>query len=212
MSPMARSDDASGGAPEGIAVVPANRASRADVDAVFGTRGDPARCRCQWFRTTGREFRAMSEDERARRLYVQTQCGRPDALVTAGLIAYLDGEPAGWCAVAPRADYQRLRTARIPWSGRREDRADPDVWAVTCLVTRMGYRNRGVARALVAAAAPFARERDGRAIEGYPLVTKPGERLTWGELFVGSVGMFAAAGFAQVSRPTPRRAVMRRAL
>jgi hypothetical protein len=31
----------------------------------------------------------------------------------------------------------------------------------------------------------------------------------WGELFVGSRSMFAAAGFAEVSRPSPRRAVMR---
>ena len=29
------------------------------------------------------------------------------------------------------------------------------------------------------------------------------------ELHVGTVGMFAAAGMAELSRPTPRRAVMR---
>lgn len=192
-----------------IAVVPANRASRADLDAVFGAHGDPARCRCQWFRTSGPQFRAMSEAERARRLYAQSACGHPDAPATAGLIAYLAGEPAGWCALAPRVDYPRLRTARVPWAGRGEDPADPRVWAVTCLVTRVGYRRRGVARALVAAGVSFARERGARAIEGYPLVSPPGRRPSWGELYVGSVGMFAAAGFATVSRPTPRRAVMR---
>jgi hypothetical protein len=33
--------------------------------------------------------------------------------------------------------------------------------------------------------------------------------VAWGELHVGQVSIFAAAGFAEVSRPTLRRAVMR---
>jgi hypothetical protein len=54
-----------------------------------------------------------------------------------------------------------------------------------------------------------ARERGARALEGYPMLTGPGEEITWGELHVGSRSIFAAAGFAEVSRPTPRRFVMR---
>ena len=30
-----------------LAIVPADEASWEDIDAVFGTRGDPSRCRCQ---------------------------------------------------------------------------------------------------------------------------------------------------------------------
>jgi hypothetical protein len=33
--------------------------------------------------------------------------------------------------------------------------------------------------------------------------------VPWGALYIGSRGIFAAAGFAEVSRPTPRRVVMR---
>jgi hypothetical protein len=52
----------------------------------------------------------------------------------------------------------------------------------------------------------FARERGARAIEGYPITTK---EVIQEELHVGTVSVFADAGFAEVSHPTPRRLVMR---
>jgi hypothetical protein len=51
--------------------------------------------------------------------------------------------------------------------------------------------------------------RGARALEGYPMITEPGKEITWGELHVGSRSIFAGAGFAEVSRPTRRRVVMR---
>jgi GNAT superfamily N-acetyltransferase len=87
-------------------------------------------------------------------------------------------------------------------------KADASVWAVTCFVTRAGFRRRGISRAL-ARAVDFAREGGARALEGYPMLTEPGKEITWGELHVGSRSVFAAAGFAEVSRPTQRRVVMR---
>lgn len=185
---------------------PANEATWADLRAVFGTRGDPANCQCQWFKA--RDVWAIPKSERADRLKAQTRCGEPGATTTSGLVAYLDGEPAGWCAVEPRIAYERLLRARVPWSGRDEDKADPDVWAVTCFVTRTGHRRRGVSAALARAAVEHARAHGARAVEGYPIRVEPGQ-VGGGELFVGTVSVFAAAGFTEVSRPTLRRAVMR---
>lgn len=192
-----------------ITAVPANQASWDDLQAVLGERGDAARCQCQWFKLGNAEWRSVPVEERAQRLRKQAHCGRPTASATSGLVAYLDGEAVGWCAVEPRTAYPRLQTARVPWAGRAEDKADAGVWVVTCFVTRTGFRRRGVSRALAAAAVGFARERGARAIEGYPMITEPGREFSWGELYVGSRSVFAAAGFAEVSRPTPRRAVMR---
>ena len=59
------------------------------------------------------------------------------------------------------------------------------------------------------AAAEFARDRGARAVEGYPMITQPGQEITWDEMLVGNRSMFAAAGFTEVSHPTPRRVVMR---
>jgi GNAT superfamily N-acetyltransferase len=193
----------------GVTVVPANEASWEDLQTVFGTRGEPSRCYCQRYKSRGREWDsdAVPVAERANRLRQQTRCGQPEAERTSGLVAYLDGEPVGWCAVEPRTTYVRL--GRIPWAGRAEDKTDDGIWAVTCFVTRAGFRRRGVSHALARAAVDFARRRGARTLEGYPMIPQPGQEVTWGELHVGSRSIFAAAGFAEVSRPTLRRVVMR---
>jgi GNAT superfamily N-acetyltransferase len=196
-----------------VTIVPANEASWEDLEAVFGTRGDPSRCWCQRYKMQpGESWASVGAEELAFRLRKQTDCGHPESDATSGVVAYLDGEPAGWCAVEPRSAYPRLLLkTRVPWEGRAEDKGDDSVWAVTCFVTRAGFRRRGISRALARAAVDFARERGARAVEGYPLLTEPGQGQGFilGELHVGSRSIFADAGFAEVGRPTIRRAVMR---
>jgi len=194
-----------------LAIVPANTVSWEDLRAVFGSRGDPSRCNCQRFKMQPKEsWASVGAEELALRLREQTECGHPDSGTTSGLVAYLDGEPVGWCAVEPRTAYPRLLLKnRVPWAGRGEDKADDGVWAVTCFVTRARFRRRGVSRALARAAVGFARQRGARALEGYPMLTQPGQDVLVGELHVGTRSVFAAAGFAEVSRPTKRRVVMR---
>jgi len=119
------------------------------------------------------------------------------------------GDPAGWVAVQPRTAYPKLRTHRVPWSGRHEDKDDDGVWAVTCFVVRKGYRGRGLTYPLARAAAVHARSCGARALEGYPMITQPGKEITWGEVHVGARQVFEDAGFEEVSRPTVRRVVMR---
>ena len=92
-----------------------------------------------------------------------------------------------------------MRNSRVPWAGRAQDKADNSVWAVTCLFTRAGYRRRGISRALARAAVEFARERDARAVEAYPMSTKD---VILEELHVGTEGVFAEAGLTTVTRPT----------
>lgn len=191
-----------------LRVVPANEASWEDLQAVLGTRGNGARCQCQRYKLKPREaFAKFPVEERALRLRTQTDCGYPESGSTSGLVAYLDDQPVGWCAVEPRSAYGGLvRNNRVPWQGRIEDKEDDTVWALTCLFTRAGFRRRGVSRALARAAVDFARERGARALEGYPMTTT---RAIDEELHVGTESVFADAGFSEVSRPTPRRAVMR---
>ena len=192
-----------------VTIVPANEASWEDLQVVLGTRGYHSGCWCQRFKIRGTEWDSNSVPvkERARRLREQTRCGRPEARTTSGLVAYLDSDPVGWCAVETRSAYVRL--GRVPWAGRTEDKTDASVWAVTCFVIRKGFRRRGISRALARASVDFARKRGARALEGYAMITQPGQEITWGELHVGSRSIFAASGFVEVSRPSLRRIVMR---
>jgi GNAT superfamily N-acetyltransferase len=194
-----------------LTIVPANHASCDDLGTVFGTRGGGARCQCQRYKLApGEAFKHFPAEERAHRLRTQTECANPESETTSGLVAYLDGEPVGWCAVEPRTNYPGLlRVYRVPWEGRDEDRSDDRVWAVTCLFARAGYRRKGVSYALASAAVGFARERGARALEGYPMLTEPGKDVIWDEIHVGTRSVFEAAGFRQVSHPTRRRVVMR---
>jgi GNAT superfamily N-acetyltransferase len=155
----------------------------------------------------GESWASVGSEELAFRMRKQTDCGNRESATTSGLVADRDGEPVGWCAVEPRTAYPRLlRNNRVPWEGRTEDKADDSVWAVTCFVTRKGFRRQGIGYALARAAVAFARQRGARALEGYPMTRKD---VLLGELHVGTRGMFAAAGFTEVSRPTLRRVVMR---
>jgi len=192
-----------------LTIVPANEASWDDLVAIFGTTDYPGRCQCQHFKVPGWIWRDSTQEQRTLMLREQTACGDPSATATSGLVAYVDGEPAGWVAVEPRTAYPKLRTSRVPWSGRAEDKDDDGVWAVTCFAVRKGYRGRGLTYPLALAAVGFARDRGARALEAYPMITQPGKEITWGEVHVGARQVFDDAGFKQVSHPTARRVVMR---
>lgn len=196
-------------------VRPANQASFQDLQTVFGPRGGEGSahyCQCQRFKTASalwwqEHSSRVPVPVRARRLYDESRFGEPEAPCTSGILAFLGPEPVGWCRVGPRSTFVRL--GRVPWAGRAEDKADDRVWAIVCLITRAGYRRRGVTYALARAAVTFARERGARALEGYPMSPEPGKEVTWGELAVGKQSIFAAAGFSEVTHPTLRRVVMR---
>jgi GNAT superfamily N-acetyltransferase len=192
-----------------VVIKPANEASWSDLQAIFGTTDYPSRCLCQRFKVTGWLWRDTTLEQRRLMLQEGSGCGDPDAEETSGLVAYVDGEPAGWVAVEPRTAYPKLLGTRIPWTGRSEDRLDDGVWAVTCFTVRKGFRGRGLTYSLASATIAHARARGARALEAYPMITQPGVEVTWGELYVGARQVFEDAGFREITHPTKRRVVMR---
>ncbi|USQ77084.1 GNAT family N-acetyltransferase [Ornithinimicrobium cryptoxanthini] len=192
--------------PSPLVIRPANEAGCEDLQQVFGTRGQAARCQCQRYRLRPREtFATQPVEERIARLQDQTGCGDPCASETSGLVAYLDAEPVGWCAVAPRPHLPGLRHSQVPWQGRDEDREDATVWAITCVFARAHFRRQGISRALILEAAQFARSRGAAAVEAYPMTRAAISE----ELHVGTLTSFLEAGFTELGRPTARRAVVR---
>lgn len=191
-----------------FSALPAHQAPWEDVAAVFGTRGDPAHCWCQRFKLSWHGLHDSPAEVKADML--RDQCSSADAGgPTPGLLGYRDGQPAGWVAVEPRPAYSRMPHQRMDLSRRGEDRADEEVWAVTCFVVRVGHRRTRLCYELLGAAVEHARERGARALEGYPMITHPGQEITWGETHVGTRSMFNALGFDEVGHPTKRRVVMR---
>jgi len=172
-----------------------------DLETVFSTPGDPSGCWCQWFKVPRSQNDRLSVDERRVQLNDQVQEGSP------GVIAWIDGQPAGWAAVEPYSAYPML--ARSPITKRREgDPADP--WAVTCFVVRTEFRRRGVARALLNGAVGHARDRGAEVVEGYPVDPEVRPSLSAAVRYHGTVSLFRDGGFDVVRRPSETRAIMRR--
>jgi len=124
-----------------LTIVPANEAAWDDLAAIFGTT-DPGRGQCQRYKVVGWIWR-----DSPRRSGPRCSGFRPPA-ATRTLQS-----PAGWCLRRRRTGglgrgratdgSPKLRTSRVPWSGRDEDKGDDGIWAVTCFVVRKGYRGRG---------------------------------------------------------------------
>src|SRR5690242_7615801 len=170
-----------------------------DVATVMGTRGDPARCWCQWFRGTNAEWKTGTTATRRMALRAQVGSGRPP-----GVLAYDDGVPAGWCAIAPRAEYPRLARSLIGKATPDED----GLWSVTCFVVPQRFRRQGLSAVLIGGAVDLARRHGAHSIEAYPIdlaVRTPSSS----ELYHGAFHVFLGAGFAEVARPKPDRPTVR---
>jgi GNAT superfamily N-acetyltransferase len=173
-----------------------------DLVTVFDRPGDPRGCWCMFYRVRGRDFDKLW-GKRAKAAFHQVVDEGPPP----GLLAYRDGVPVGWCAVAPRDAYPRILRSRVV--GPVDDA--PACWAVVCFYVVRGERRGGLAAALLEAAVAFAASHGATAVEGYPKDTAGGTKHA-NEMFVGSRSMFAAAGFEEVERRSPTRPIMRRTL
>jgi GNAT superfamily N-acetyltransferase len=187
---------------EAPAIHPLTRERWDDLVTVFDRPGDPKGCWCMFYRVRGRDFerrwgRGNRDDFRG-----VVEDGPPP-----GLLAYRDGQPVGWCAVAPRDAYPRILRSRV--IGPIDE--DPACWAIVCFYVVRGERGGGLAAALLEAAVDYAADQGASAVEGYPKDTAGSTRHA-NEMFVGSMSMFADAGFEEVARRSPQRPIMRRAL
>jgi GNAT superfamily N-acetyltransferase len=192
-------------AEERIRIAPIARAPWRDVETVFGTRGDPAGCWCQYFKVSAETWREGDRDAFREALRAQTAVSPRGP----GLIAHLDDEPVGWCAVEPRPRYPALRRSRLLREALLGDPDDESVWSVTCFVVRVGHRRRGVAGALLHAAIEHARDGGARVLEAYPVDAERKAQVSAAELYHGPLGLFLAAGFTETARPSETRAVVR---
>jgi GNAT superfamily N-acetyltransferase len=121
-----------------------------------------------------------------------------------GVLAYEDGEPVGWCSVAPRESFESLNRSRVL---KRLD--DEPVWSIVCMFLARSHRNRGLTTALIEGAVEHVRASGGRIVEAYP--TRPrGKKLEAVSSFMGVPASFERAGFSECARPSEAKVVMRR--
>jgi GNAT superfamily N-acetyltransferase len=175
-----------------IEVVPATADRWADVVALLGGSGDRG-CWCQAPRGLVPGGRRSPPSARRTALHDQLAQNPPP-----GMLAYVDGEVAGWCGFGPRPDLPRLVHSRtIPSID------DRPVWSILCFNVRVGYRRRGVAAALLDSVIELARLSGAPGVEGYP-IDPEGGRVDPSFGYVGVTPMFVKAGFRRVVETAAR--------
>src|SRR5262245_46662777 len=102
----------------------------ADLARFSQAHGKFRYCSCMRWRLTSAEYKGSTKDSRARGLARRVRSGTP-----VGVLAYADGEPVGWCSIAPRETYAALERFRaLP----RLDSAR--VWSVVCFFVDRRFR------------------------------------------------------------------------
>src|SRR5215510_443075 len=180
-------------------------ATWADFERLFAPGRGWSFCACMLYQR-GCHLDAKRFPDRASSL-AQNQAEKR-ALVDAGrahgILVYDDSEPIGWCQFGPPDE--------LPLPGAtRLDRRIPPLsagvrWRITCFVTVVRRRQRGIASIALRRALKAIRERGGGLVEAYPTLTP--RDANWAH--AGTVSLFEREGFGIVGWPSEKYVVMQR--
>ncbi|GAA4868123.1 GNAT family N-acetyltransferase [Luteimonas vadosa] len=180
-------------APVPIATRPLARTDWPAIESLFGDNGACGGCWCMWWRVPmgGKAWEAAKGAPNRAAFRALVESGR-----ACGVLAHAGGEPVGWCALGPRADFPRIARSKAlarDWG--------PDTWSLNCFYVPARWRGRGVAGALVRAAIDLARARGARELEAYPQAVAPGARQAGAFVWTGVPALFDGHGFEPVHAP-----------
>lgn len=164
-----------------ISVIPLTADRWPDLVVLFATSAVTRGCWCIWPRTPRERF--LFGDANEARLRAIARAG-----IVPGLIAYIDGLPAGWCSLGPRSHYVRFF----------DEHNDPDTWLIACLFIQASHRGRRVGSALLDAAVTYAADRGAHTIEGLPRGWRPDDDPTTADAVLR---LFYHAGFTDQAQP-----------
>jgi GNAT superfamily N-acetyltransferase len=176
-----------------VQILPASAERWADIETLFGAHGAFSGCWCMYWRVRHTEFNQIKGEGAREALKALTA-----APIAPGVLAYLDGQPAGWCSIAPRENYLALERSRI-----LKPVDDQPVWSVVCFYVPRKFRQQGMMTALLRGAVSYAQKHVAKIIEGYPTDMQAplleGKHLTGYHGFMGIAAAFREAGFVEVA-------------
>jgi GNAT superfamily N-acetyltransferase len=172
-----------------------------DLEMLFGPRGASGGCWCMWWKLRRSEYEKKKGAGNKRAFRKIVASGAP-----AGVLAYADNQPVGWCAVAPREAYAVLGNSRV-----LKPVDEQPVWSVTCFYIPRQLRRSGLTATLLDAAVRHAGKQGAKIVEGYPIDPRS-EKMADPFAWTGFVSAFRKAGFTEVARRSPGRPIMRRFL
>jgi GNAT superfamily N-acetyltransferase len=172
-----------------------------DFEELFGAKGACGGCWCMFPRLTRSEYERRKGEGNRRAMRKLVESGR-----VPGLLGYVDGKPAAWCSIEPRALIGSLARSRI-----LAPVDDEPVWSVVCLFIAKNARGRGISKQMIAAAADYAGRQGASMVEAYPIEPKK-DAVPAVFAYPGIASAYLAAGFEEVARRSETRPIMRRRL
>ncbi|MGB8779870.1 MAG: GNAT family N-acetyltransferase [Candidatus Bathyarchaeia archaeon] len=154
-------------------------------------------CWCMWWRISASDWMRQRGKDNREAMEAIVKSGK-----VAGILAYSDDKPIGWCSISPREEYCRLERSRTL---RRID--DKLVWSVVCFFVGKPFRGHGVATRLLEAAVAYAGKQGAKIVEGYP--SRSNEKQSDRFVYTGLMSSFEKVGFLEVQNSSKSKAIMR---
>jgi GNAT superfamily N-acetyltransferase len=177
---------------------PVTKANWKDFENLFGERGACGGCWCMSWLLTKKEFDANKGAGNKRKMKKLV-----DSDAQPGILAYLDNEPVGWCAIAPREKYIRLEKSRVL---KKVD--DQTVWSIPCFFIKKEFRRKRLSTEILKAAISFCRSKGVKIVEGYPAEPYAND-IPAAFAWTGFPSSFRKAGFKEELRRSKSRPIMR---
>jgi len=170
-----------------------------DLEKLFGQRGACGGCWCMSWRLARSDFMRQRGEMNRKAFKNLVDSGK-----VPGILAYVQGQPIGWCAVALRETFPRLERSKI--LSRIDNKP---AWSVVCFFVAKPFRRKGMSVRLLTAAVDYVRKQGGDIVEGYPVEPKRDWAPPDPFVYTGLVSAFRKAGFVEVARRSKTRPIMR---
>lgn len=169
-----------------------------DFELLFGERGACGGCWCMSWRLKKSEFERGKGEPNKYAMKDLVYRNKP-----VGVLAYVDNEPVGWCAVAPREVYKRLESSRVL---KKID--DNPVWSITCFFVEKTFRRKGISMELIKGAIKYCELNGAEIVEAYPTVPYD-KNIPDAFLWTGTPAAFEAVGFVEAQRKSKWKLMLR---
>jgi GNAT superfamily N-acetyltransferase len=174
-----------------VEVHPLTRERWEDFEKLFGPRGAFSGCWCMWPRLRSKDYQQRKNPENQTAMRALVDDGE-----VPGLLAYVNGEVAGWVSLD-----KRERLLHFEYSRKLKTLERPDgLWSIVCFVIDKHYRRQGLMTRLLEAASEYAARHGAKVLEAYPIELEGGLKSYKG--FSGIASTFRRAGFAKVGGTT----------
>lgn len=160
-----------------------------DLTAVFETSDECKNCWCMNHRMAPEKVVTGGEARSCFQKSIGTES-------LSGLLAYVEGKPAGWCAVDPL----RTQVGHDYYLSLKEP-PSASTWIIHCLYVIPGARGLGVSTELVKGAVRLAREKGASEVLAFPIPEESHGKFPLHDAeFSGRMSTYLKQGFEKAER------------